>query len=576
MVSTGAGLFVAGCLIAVVADPNVSEVAGPVGIMVGFLAAGLLFFAGARDLPRDERPTWILLGLGVSAGGVGVLVVAAADALGYQPPAYGPFDAFFAGGYLFVAAGLAKLPQISGNNRQRLRLLLDGLVGAVSAAALFWVLALDKMWQATEGAPFFDRFFGSLYLALDAVLLIVLMLVVVRRGSHHFDVRLILLSASYVALTFGDLGFLLSGAGKLFEEAAPNFGPYLTAVLFVLASGALVGQAPPPREYVDGKMPWWSMALPYSVALSMVGFLSYRVFHTAVDGPDLVLFLATLAVATLVIVRQGLAIQENRSLVERERSALVSSISHELRTPLTSMIGFLELLDADQGELGPEERAEFSGIIRDQAQYMGRIVMDLVLLSREKNAQITLREELVEASSVVNAALQAVGSAAATVAVDLDAGVTLRVDGDRIIQVVANLLTNANRYGGGKTLLRVARDGSDLVVEVHDNGPGVAKKYQAVIWDRFERGSNRFSSTVQGSGIGLAIVAAIVGAHKGRTGYRTSEYLGGACFWAIFPDRIVSSRPHEAHGVTWRVDQDRPGRNLTPRQPQPGRVTAES
>ncbi len=474
------------------------------------------------------------------------------------------------------AAGLAKLPQVSGNNRQRLRLLLDGLVGAVSAAALFWVLALDKMWQATEGAPFFDRFFGSLYLALDAILLIVLMLVVVRRGSHHFDVRLILLSASYVALTLGDLGFLLSGAGKLFEEAAPNFGPYLTAVLFVLASSALVGKVPAPREYVDGKMPWWSMALPYSVALSMVGFLSFRVFRTEVAGPDLVLFLAALTVATLVIVRQGLAIQENRSLVERERSALVSSISHELRTPLTSMIGFLELLDADQGELGPEERAEFSGIIRDQAQYMGRIVMDLVLLSREKDAQITLREELVEASSVVNAALQAVGSAAATVAVDLDAGVTLRVDGDRIIQVVANLLTNANRYGGGKTLLRVARDGTDLVVEVHDNGPGVAKRYQAVIWDRFERGSNRFSSTVQGSGIGLAIVAAIVGAHKGRTGYRTSEYLGGACFWAIFPDRIVSSRPHEAHGVTWRADQDRPGRILTPRQPQPGRVKAES
>ncbi len=161
-------------------------------------------------------------------------------------------------------------------------------------------------------------------------------------------------------------------------------------------------------------------------------------------------------------------------------------------------------------------------------------------------------------------------------AVDLDAGVTLRVDGDRIVQIIANLLTNAARYGGGKTLLRVAKDGSDLVLEVHDNGPGVAKKYQTVIWDRFERGSHRFSSSVQGSGIGLAIVAAIVGAHKGRTGYRTSEYLGGACFWMVLPDRVVSSRPHQADEVTWRPDQAPSPRVLTPRQQQAGRVRAES
>ncbi len=382
--SVGAGLFVAGCLIAVVIDPAVSETAGPLGILVAFIAAGVLFLTGARNLPSDERLTWRLLGFGVLSGAVGVLGVGAAEALGYQPPAYGPFDVFFAGGYLLVASGLAALPQVSGSNRQRLRLLLDGLVGAVSAGALYWVLALSELWQSTVGAPFFDRFFGSLYLALDAVLLIVIMLVVVRRGSHHFDIRLLLMSGSYVALTIGDLGFFVSGAGKLFEEATPSFHPYLVAGLFVLATSALVGRVPPPREFVDGKMPWWSMAVPYSVALAMVAFLSYRVFHTAVEGPDLVLFLAALAVATLVVARQALAIQENRNLVEKERSALVSSISHELRTPLTSMIGFLELLEADGGELAEEERSEFSAIVRDQAQYMGRIVMDLVLLFARK------------------------------------------------------------------------------------------------------------------------------------------------------------------------------------------------
>jgi len=66
----------------------------------------------------------------------------------------------------------------------------------------------------------------------------------------------------------------------------------------------------------------------------------------------------------------------------------------------------------------------------------------------------------------------------------------------------------------------------------------VPKKYEQTIWERFERGVNRLNASIPGSGIGLAVVAAITSAHGGSTGYRRSERLGGACFRVVLPNRI--------------------------------------
>src|SRR5690606_21753015 len=94
------------------------------------------------------------------------------------------------------------------------------------------------------------------------------------------------------------------------------------------------------------------------------------------------------------------------------------------------------------------------------------------------------------------------------------------VDAQRLQQVLMNLVTNAVRYGGGRTLVRAVAEGDDLVIEVHDNGQGVPPKYQVVIWDRFERGIHRYDARTPGSGIGLAVVSAVARAHGGTAGYR--------------------------------------------------------
>jgi signal transduction histidine kinase len=105
----------------------------------------------------------------------------------------------------------------------------------------------------------------------------------------------------------------------------------------------------------------------------------------------------------------------------------------------------------------------------------------------------------------------------------------LTADSARIVQVIANFLANAARYGAGRIDICAFEDAGMTVIEVHDNGPGVPEVYELVIWERFERAAQRQSS-IPGSGIGLAVARGVAHSHGGETYYRRSERLGGACF----------------------------------------------
>jgi signal transduction histidine kinase len=108
-------------------------------------------------------------------------------------------------------------------------------------------------------------------------------------------------------------------------------------------------------------------------------------------------------------------------------------------------------------------------------------------------------------------------------------------DPDRLHQILVNLLTNAVRYGKHRILLRVGRDGADVLFRVHDDGPGVPKRFEAAIWQRFERGAHRRGSSVDGLGIGLPIARVLVEAHGGTITQHRSEVYGGACFEFTIP-----------------------------------------
>lgn len=301
-----------------------------------------------------------------------------------------------------------------------------------------------------------------------------------------------------------------------------------------LVAGTVVPMSPEKREGVESVTPWWSLAAPYGVAVAMVSVLLWDQAGAGVLT-ERGLLVGTLLVGGLVIARQAVAIQENRVLVEEQRSALVSSISHELRTPLTAMVGFLSLLDEeDEMGLSPAERGEMVGIVKAQAEYMAGIVTDLVMLAREDPSQIVLDLQVTSVEQVVSDAIHSIAGDE-DIQVAVAPGITALIDAGRIQQVLVNFISNSVRYGGPSRLLRSYVDDSQLHFEMHDDGEGVPKKYELAVFRRFERGANKLNAVVQGSGIGLAVVAAIAKAHGGKVGYRESELLGGACFSMAIP-----------------------------------------
>jgi len=530
--------FLALCaLITVVGDQDAADAAGVIGVFAGFGISGLLFIRNARSLPGRERHAWTLVGLGCISASAGVFSVAMVFAITGDAAAFGWPDLFFFGTYGLLIAGLATLPHMQTSTLGRWKLAIDGLIGAVSIGALLWVFLLSDLIQDYQGLSPLARTIGSVYPFLDILFITVAMLVLLRRSAYRFDPRLALLTVAVVAQVLGDVLYLASARAGSFDQASPPYVVNLVGLAAAFAAAYLIGSALPMREYPDRQPPAWTVVAPFLPAIGMVGVFILTT-GTHADDVNVVLLGATILVGMLVIARQGVAIMQNRVYIEQQRNTLVSTISHELRTPLTAIVGFVELLEEEDQSIDRSERMGMLDIVHKQADYMSRIVSDLIMLARDSGDSIELMVESTVMLDIADASIQAAGVPRQSVDVECDPELAGNVDPARIQQVLVNLLTNAVRYGGPQRLLRITKQDSDLVLEVHDDGPGVPRRHEVRVWERFERGPNRLNAAVPGSGIGLAIVEAIAKSHGGSAEYRLSDELGGACFSVTLPGRV--------------------------------------
>ena len=216
------------------------------------------------------------------------------------------------------------------------------------------------------------------------------------------------------------------------------------------------------------------------------------------------------------------ALQER---IERE-ARFTSDVSHELRSPLTTLSSALGVLESHRRELPPRSRQALD-LLAAELRRFGRMVDDLLEISRVDTGSAELSLDEVEAEELVRQAAAAAG--AATVPVEVDdtvAGYRLAVDKRRIERVVANLVANARQYADGvsRFALEPAPGGVRLVVA--DHGPGVEPAERERIFERFYRGQaagQRGGS--DGSGLGLSLVAEHVRLHGGRVW--VEDGLGG-------------------------------------------------
>lgn len=222
---------------------------------------------------------------------------------------------------------------------------------------------------------------------------------------------------------------------------------------------------------------------------------------------------------------------------ERRKSRFVSDVSHELRTPLTAIRGAAEtLLDGDVPE---EDARQFLTTIARESERLGRLANDLITLQRIEGATGELPLSLVDMGSIAQHAIDGLAPLTETrgvhVALSGKAAPVLG-DRDRLQQVFANLIDNASRVTpeGKAITIELTDEGDEVVARVLDEGPGIAEKDAARIFDRFYRAQSSRDRGSGGAGLGLAIVAAIVTAHGGSiaAGPRPE---GGSVFTLRFP-----------------------------------------
>jgi signal transduction histidine kinase len=507
--------------------------AGLVVLDAAYLLTGLLFISRARKFQGRERLAWSLFGGALLAAFVGISTGVSIGIATGTVPAVSVADVFFLSSYVGTIAALVVFPQGFGDTARRFRLLIDGLVGAVSVGAMLWVLVLGPLLNGPQLEWWVNAVLFS-YPALDAVIIGMVTIVLVRRSIHRFDRRLLLLGLGLVIQSGADLSHIANAEPG--ATIQPNTGALLLAVAALLLTAINLNHRPTVREYADRRLATWPLFIPYAAAAVMVWLLLDHLVKSVLAPDTIALVVGTLVVVVFVFLRQVISIREHRAADEEHRRALVSSISHELRTPLTAIVGFLDVLNSDY-DLGEGERRELSSIAQSQATYMSRIVADLILLARGHLDNVSLKEGRVSVESLLETAVRGVDLSGKQLTVQCPPGLGIEADPDRMQQVLVNLLTNAARYGGSKIILRAEASGHSVTFEVHDDGPGVPKKYEIRVWERFERGANRLNAVTPGSGIGLAVVDAIARAHRGRAEYRRSERLGGACFAVSLPGR---------------------------------------
>jgi two-component system sensor histidine kinase ResE len=209
----------------------------------------------------------------------------------------------------------------------------------------------------------------------------------------------------------------------------------------------------------------------------------------------------------------------------------VANVSHELKTPLTSIQGFAQAIE-DQAVSEPEDVQHAARVIREEAERLRRLADGLLDSAQIQSGTIRMAHVPLNLNEIAQASLdrlqQRANNAGVVLATRLAALPAVAGDGDRVAQVITNLLDNALKHtpSGGKVTVetQVAKDGVEL--SVLDTGAGIPPEDVPRIFERFYQVDKSRSEKTVGSGLGLAICKQIVEAHGGTLSAQSAVGVG--------------------------------------------------
>jgi len=201
----------------------------------------------------------------------------------------------------------------------------------------------------------------------------------------------------------------------------------------------------------------------------------------------------------------------------------LANVSHELRTPLNAILGFSELLaDRDLAPRDADKRREYAKIIHESASHLLELVNLVLDASKVEAGKFELNPEPFALAPLIESCCDMLRLKADAGGVSLDCGAlgglgAIVADKRAVKQIIANLLSNAVKFTpqGGRAFIGAAREGSDVVVRVEDNGVGIAKELLARIGEPFFQAHADYDRHFEGAGLGLSLVRGLVGLHGG-------------------------------------------------------------
>lgn len=209
---------------------------------------------------------------------------------------------------------------------------------------------------------------------------------------------------------------------------------------------------------------------------------------------------------------------------------MISKMAHELRSPLTSVKGFSATLVDKWDRFTDEQRRELIGTIHQDAERMGRIVSEVLDIARLEAGRLELFRTEVDLGELIRTTADTVSSVYGEDRIDVDVqeGLTISADGERLGHVVRNLIENAVRFSEeGPIEVRAHRQGPQVVIEVSDEGVGIEPDRLPSVFDG--PGPTGQMATPRGTGLGLYLSKRLVDAHGGTISV-SSEVDRGSTF----------------------------------------------
>lgn len=286
------------------------------------------------------------------------------------------------------------------------------------------------------------------------------------------------------------------------------------------------GKNPPFNGMPEGHLPVVSyLAVPVTSATGVViGGLFFGHPRAGVFNEEHEMLVVAIASQAAIALDNAKLYEEVRHL-NGKKDEFIGFASHELKTPLTTMNGYLQL-----AEKRPELMSETIPKIRKQINRLSAIISDLLDISKINAGKLELNYSETNLNVLIRECLETVSQEVKHHKVQVELphdDVIIRVDAQKLSQVIINLLTNAAKYSQPGTIIRLdcSRFGDSVRISVEDQGMGIAPQHIDRIFNRFYRIA-KSSSYTEGMGLGLYISQEIITGHKGRIWVESEEGKG--------------------------------------------------